>query len=242
MFAKMDDKNKLPANINDLPTLAELYEDDHEKAFKSEALNHILNQEPKANWICEHPIIKLRYKVEGKDVSVPYRYLPIDKVEFLLRKIFKIYNIEITGQGTSFNGVWVTVRIHYYHPVLKRMEFHDGIGAQQLQTKAGASPADMININNGAVSMAFPIAKTIAVKDACHHFGKLFGCDLNRRDTSNFHFDKELIKDDQLVELRELFDLKKEVVPKEDVPHYERIIKNKETKSYKKAIKALAAL
>jgi type II restriction/modification system DNA methylase subunit YeeA len=30
--------------------------------------------------------------------------------------------------------------------------------------------------------MAFPIAKTVAVKDACDHFGKLFGSDLNRKD------------------------------------------------------------
>lgn len=30
--------------------------------------------------------------------------------------------------------------------------------------------------------MAFPIAKTVAIKDACDHFGKLFGSDLNRKD------------------------------------------------------------
>lgn len=40
-----------------------------------------------------------------------------------------------------------------------------------------------ININNGALSMAFPLAKTLAIKDACDMFGKLFGADLNRRDS-----------------------------------------------------------
>jgi hypothetical protein len=72
------------------------------------------------------------------------------------------------------------------------MRFHDGIGAMQLQTAKGTSPADLININNGALSMAYPAAKTVAIKDACDHFGKLFGCDLNRKDTMNFTFDVAL--------------------------------------------------
>jgi hypothetical protein len=40
--------------------------------------------------------------------------------------------------------------------------------------------------------MAYPAAKTVAIKDACDHFGKLFGCDLNRKDTMNFTFDVAL--------------------------------------------------
>jgi hypothetical protein len=63
----------------------------------------------------------------------------------------------------------------------------------QLQTKSGSSPADLQNINNGALSMAFPIAKTLAVKDACDHFGKLFGSDLNRKDTLAFTADQDII-------------------------------------------------
>lgn len=30
--------------------------------------------------------------------------------------------------------------------------------------------------------MAFPNAKSLAIKDACDHFGRLFGADLNRKD------------------------------------------------------------
>jgi hypothetical protein len=48
------------------------------------------------------------------------------------------------------------------------------------------------NINNGALSMAFPIAKTIAVKDAADHIGKLFGADLNRKDVIQYQPDKDL--------------------------------------------------
>jgi hypothetical protein len=103
-----------------------------------------------------------------------------------LRKIFKKYSIEITGQGTAFNGVWVTVRVGYRNPVDGEMEYQDGIGAIQLQTAKGASPADLANINNGALSMAFPLAKTLAVKDACDMIGNIFGANLNRRDAIQF--------------------------------------------------------
>ncbi len=50
----------------------------------------------------------------------------------------------------------------------------------------------MSNINKGAVSMALPIAKTIAVKDACDHFGKIFGSDLNRKESVAFIGDEKL--------------------------------------------------
>ena len=40
--------------------------------------------------------------------------------------------------------------------------------------------------------MALPIAKTIAIKDACDHFGKMFGSDLNRKDTISYNFDEKL--------------------------------------------------
>ncbi len=57
----------------------------------------------------------------------------------------------------------------------------------------GTSPADLANINNGAISMAFPIAKTVAIKDACDHFGAIFGCNLNRKDVIPFQPDQEII-------------------------------------------------
>ena len=164
-----------------LPTLQELFEENIQLAGKSEGLNLILSTPPPANWIKTHPFIK------------GYQYLPIDKVEHLLRKIFKKYRIEVIREGTAFNGVFVVVRVHYLNPVTGEMDFHDGIGACQLQTKQGASAADLANINNGAISMAFPIAKTVAIKDACDHFGVIFGCNLNRKDTIPFEVDTKLI-------------------------------------------------
>ena len=162
-----------------LPTLADLTAD-LEVAWKNDQLNLLLNQQPPEKWVKTHPFIK------------NYRYLPIDKIEHLLRKIFKEYRIEITGQGTSFNGVWVTVRVHFKSPISGEWSYHDGIGAAQLQTKSGTSASDLLNINNGAIAMAFPLAKTVAIKDACDMFGSLFGANLNRRDLVAFTPDANL--------------------------------------------------
>lgn len=165
---------------SNLPTIAELFEDNIELAYKQDQLNQLLNAEPRKEWVKEHPFVK------------NWKYIPIDKIEFMLRKIFKEYSIEILREGQSFNGVYVTVRVHYLNPATGTMNYHDGIGACQLQTAKGTSPADLSNINNGALSMAFPIAKTLAVKDACDHFGRVFGSDLNRKDTVPFTADNSI--------------------------------------------------
>ena len=112
------------AKQNQLPTIAELTSD-LELAYKNDQLNLLLNQEPPKKWVKSHPYI------------ANFNYIPIDKVEFLMKRIFKEYKIEITGQGTAFNGVWVTVRVHYKLPTSNDWRFHDGIGAIQLQTKKG---------------------------------------------------------------------------------------------------------
>lgn len=164
-----------------LPKIQDLYLD-KVKTHQNDVFITLMNQEPILKWVKEHPFIR------------GYKYLPIERIEYLLKTIFKRYRIEITGQGQSFNGVWVTVRVHYLHPLTGEWDFHDGIGASQLQTAKGTSPADLGNINNGALSMAFPMAKTIAIKDACDHFGKLFGSDLNRKDLIAYEVDLTLIE------------------------------------------------
>lgn len=167
--------------MSSLPKLQDLYLD-KVKTQRNDVFITLMNQEPNKIWVKEHPFIR------------GYKYLPIERIEYLLKSIFKNYRIEITGQGQSFNGVWVTVRVHYVHPLTGEWSFHDGIGASQLQTAKGTSPADLANINNGALSMAFPMAKTIAIKDACDHFGKLFGADLNRKDLISYELDLTLIE------------------------------------------------
>lgn len=212
---------------SNLPTLADLTQD-VELAYKNDQLNLLLNQQPPAAWVKTHPYIK------------GYQYLPIDKVEHLLRKIFKRYRIEITGQGQAFNGVWVTVRVHFMNPVTGEWDYNDGIGAAQLQTKKDTSPADLLNINNGALSMAFPIAKTVAVKDACDHFGTLFGANLNRKDVVEFQVDKNLsVEDQDWQDISELYELKKDTIAPDEQVNIERIINNKEIANFKKLSKLL---
>lgn len=132
--------------------------------------NSLINQPPPAKWVKTNP-----YANNSK-------YLPIDKVEFLLRKIFKDVDIEVLRESVMFNAVTVTVRIHYTHPVTGKRGFKDGVGASQIQVKKGTSPADMANINNNAVEMALPKAKSQAIKDACDTLGRIFGSNLNRKD------------------------------------------------------------
>ena len=170
---------------SNLPKIQDLY-NDRGLAKAQDTFVTLMNQPPKPEWVKVHPFIK------------GYKYLPIERVEFLLKTIFKQYRIEVTGQGTAFNGVWVTVRVHYKDPISGEWSFHDGIGASQMQTAKGTSAADLANINNGAISMAFPMAKTLAVKDAADHFGKLFGSDLNRKDEIGYSFDVTLIDLDEL--------------------------------------------
>jgi hypothetical protein len=166
-----------------LPTIAELFEETGNlaKAERQEALTVLLNNDPPKTWIKEHPYIK------------GWMYVPIDKVELMLDRIFKKYNIEILREGVAFNACFVVVRVHYFNPAIGAMMYHDGIGACELQTKKGASPADLNNINRGAVSMAFPIAKSLAVKDATDHLGRVFGRDLNRKDIAPFKPNEELL-------------------------------------------------
>lgn len=167
-----------------LPKIQDLYSDKL-SVQKQDLFMSLMNQEPKKEWVKTHPFIK------------GYQYLPIERVEFLLKTIFKNYKIEITGQGQSFNGVWVTVRVHYQHPITGEWSFHDGIGASQIQTKKGASPADLSNINNNAIGMAYPMAKTEAVKNACKSFGKLFGSDIMRSEDIVYVADLTLIPFDE---------------------------------------------
>lgn len=166
-----------------LPTIQEIFEG-VESIGKTEGLLAILNHEPRKEWVREHPFIK------------GWLYLPIGTIEYLLKKIFKRYKIEVIKTGLLMNAVEVTIRIHYLDPATGEMMFHDGVGAQELQTMrdTGALKLDMSNVNRGAVQMALPIAKTLAIKDACDHFGRLFGADLNRKDLLKYEPDMQIIK------------------------------------------------
>ena len=171
-----------------------------------EQLNVILSTPPPATWVKSHPYIK------------GYNYLPIDKVEYLLRRCFKKYQIEVIKTAQLFNAIEVTVRVHYLNPATNEMLYHDGVGAQELQTKSGTGNLnlDMSNVNKGAVMMALPIAKSMAIKDACDHFGDLFGANLNRKDTVQFAGDNELLSSESVHNSKERERLEKFILDAKD--------------------------
>ena len=175
----MADNKPAKQNKSKIPSRAELTAN-IEEAYKSDALNYRLNQPPIESWIKEHPFI------------TGHKYIPIDKIELMMRRIFKDWQVEIKDTSHMFNSVYVTVRIHYIHPPTGEWRYHDGIGATPLQLESGAEAADLASIKKSAVAMALPTAKSQAIKDAVDHLGRLFGGDLNREDLAQFAPDNEL--------------------------------------------------
>jgi len=215
----------------ELPSISDLYDVNNiELAFKKDQFNLLMNQNPEPKWILEN-------KFAGNS-----KYIPIGIIETLLQRVFKEFRIEVLREGTMFNAVYVTVRLHYLHPITGEWSYHDGVGSAQIQTKQGASPADLASINNNAVMMALPMAKSYAIKDCADHFGKLFGRDLNRKDTMGFGIDKSLDQESIYEEICTLFEEKKEIVPATDFKNIERVIENKEKTSYNKILKLLKSL
>lgn len=168
--------------MTELPTLAELHYDVQE-ALKNDKLSLLLNQPPHAKWIKNHPIAKAKND-KGDDVAA--RYIPIDKIEFMLTRIFQEWHVEVLREGIMFNSVYVTIRLHLKNPVNGNWFFHDGLGAKSVQTDRGYGAADLNHIKDAAVMMALPSAKSYAIKDAAEHLGILFGRDLNRTNGVKF--------------------------------------------------------
>lgn len=211
----------IPDSKKELPILADLYKaDDIATLFKTDQFNLLMNQAPEPKWIKENA-----YAGNSK-------YIPIGILETLLQRIFKEFRVEVLREGTMFNAVYVTIRLHYVNPVTGEWSYHDGVGSAQIQTKAGASAADLSSISNNAVMMSLPMAKSYAIKDACDHFGKLFGRDLNRKETMGFGVDKNLDKESEYTDLVALFELKQNYIPANDFDEIKKVIENKKLKSY----------
>lgn len=156
-----------------LPTLQDLHHAP-EAAFKQDQLNLLLNQQPPQSWVKDHPL--------GSHI----KYIPIEKVEFLLTRIFQEWRVEIVSEGVMFQSVYVKVRLHYKNPLTGEWSFHDGLGAVGVQTDKGKSASDLAAIKQDAIMKALPAAESYAIKDAAEKLGELFGKNLNRKDTAAF--------------------------------------------------------
>ena len=178
--------------MRQLPQLAELHHDIN-SAFKNDELNLLLNQPPHDKWIKQHPLAKVK---NDKGQEVPSRYISIDKIEFLLTRIFQHWQVEVKEVGVMFNSVYCVVRLWIKDPTNGEWRYHDGVGAKSVQVDKGQSAANLAAIKDAAVMMALPSAKSFAIKDAAEHLGALFGRDLNRREIVMFSGSYEVAKDD----------------------------------------------
>lgn len=172
---------------NKLPALQDLY-NDKALAKKESNLNTLLNHEPKKEWLRLHPVAK------------NVKYLPIERIEYLLTSIFQVWNVEIRETKLIANSIVVTIRLHYKNPITGEMLFHDGIGASPLQTEKNAGATEFDKIKSNAVMLAAPAAESYAVKDAAEKIGKLFGKDLNRADVIMYDkISEKFEQDDPLI-------------------------------------------
>lgn len=177
-----------------LPTIKDIQEDNPD-AFGQGKLKTIVNQKTPTAWIKKHPLSGVAY-------------VPVEKVEYLLDKIFARWKVEIKSIKPIFNAIEAEVRLWYWNPnisnylingnqlvydkegqpviVYGEWDYHDGVGAMPVQTDKGTSAADLGNIKSDAVSKAAPAAVSYAIKDAADHIGIIFGRNVSRKDSLDF--------------------------------------------------------
>jgi hypothetical protein len=153
------------ADENTLLTL--LSEDKIAELRKAQNYLSIVNAEPRKEWVKAHPMVKKN----GKGLP----YLPIERCEWLMQKLFEDVEYEIQREGLLANSVYVAVRVWYTNPVTGKRLHQDGVGAIDVQTKAGASPTDFTQIVSGALNRNLPTAESYARKNAMQKIGKIFG-------------------------------------------------------------------
>lgn len=175
--------------VRELPTYNELVSGDIDKKNSQTGVNMLLNMDPPSGWLKDHPMAK------------GVKYIPIERVEYLLTRIFKKWNVEIRQVQVIANSVVVTVRLYYQDVLSDEILWQDGIGASPIQTDKGAGAMDWNHTKNDAVMKAAPAAESYAVKDAAEKIGKLFGKDMNRADKIMYDTLPTIEKRDKLEDL-----------------------------------------
>jgi len=153
-----------------LPILRDLYDGDLELKGDQNNINILVNQPPKSDWIKEHPFAR------------GVKYIPIERIEYLLTRLFLRWRVEVKEVQTIANSISVTVRLHYQNIENNEWSWQDGVGAAPIQTEKDAGAMEWDRVRADSVMKALPAAKTYAVKDAAELIGKIFGKDLNRKD------------------------------------------------------------
>ena len=145
-----------------------------QKLVQRDEFLQVVNMNPPAEWIKEHPFAK------------GVKYIPVERIELLLTRIFQEWRVEIKREGQLAQSLFVTIRLHYKDPIDNEWRWQDGTGAVPLKTEKWAAAADLNKILSDAVTTGLPAAESFALKDAAEKIGRLFGKDLNRRDVAGF--------------------------------------------------------
>jgi hypothetical protein len=135
-----------------------------DKRERLKVRNYILNKEPAENWVKKHPVY-------GN------RYLPIDKIEWLLTVMFGSWRVSIKETKQCVNSIVCTVKLWYWDSVTESYDWQEGVGAEAIQIDK-----DTAQLKSAGVMIAAPIAESRAISDAADKIGRIFGRDLNRKD------------------------------------------------------------
>lgn len=204
-----------------IPTIEQLATND-EMTLQQNALMVLLNQPPSEKWLKEHPMSKTKY-------------LPIERVEWLLSYVFTFWRVEVRSTQVIVNSAVVCVRLYVTNPLNGQEMWQDGLGACPIQMNSQALPNDMSQLKTNGVQLAVPAAESYAIKDAAEKFGKLFGKDVSRK--NNLSYDS-FLKGEQITieDLKELYELKykSEALTTQDHINIQRVINTQEKKSFKK--------
>jgi hypothetical protein len=159
------------------------------------------------------------------------------KVQYLLTKIYGKWWVEVLNTQVFANSVSVTVRLFVRNPLTGETEHNDGVGAAPIQTDKGKGAMDWNFAKANGVQIAIPAAKAYAIKDAAEEFGKIFGRDLNRKDS--FADYMSILKPD-LDTLISLLAANRAKLTPDEIENAERIINNNEVNSFSKLFKILS--
>lgn len=212
-----------------LPTFTELIEDS-ELSLKENAFTVLCNQSPPDEWLSEHPMIK------------EYKYLSIQRVEYLMSRIFGKFTVVVKDTKILANSVCVTVSVTVTNPITLEKETQDGVGACPIQTDKGAGAMDWNAAKADGVMKALPAAESYAFKDACEKWGKLFGKDLGRKDSIGYDpLLKEATQYDWDI-LRGLWSDKMDMMDTPTIESIDLVIVQKDKTNYTKTLKYLQSL
>lgn len=170
--------NKKTTKDTGLVTVAELYGDLELEVGHKDPLTTLLNQKPHPLWEKRHPMIPT------------LRYIPIERIEWLLTAIFKRWHVEIKETQLIANSVVVTVRLHYWNEKNQCFDFQDGVGAAPIQTDKDTGAIDFMRMKTNAIQLAAPAAESYAIKDAAEKIGRIFGRDISRKSEMDYDFFK----------------------------------------------------